>query len=216
VGVVKVDASSLLHSSTTHDHQSSSMFVSVAVPVPFLDALTYRVPDDVARPARGARVLVPLGARTVTGCVIHADAAAPGDDVACRAIVEVLDDEPFVPEAVLDLALWVADYYAAGPGEAIASAMPPGSWVESERHVAITAQGAAVVAEGARGLPPAQAAALRVLAGLNPSRRLTLRGVRGWNRSPPSCGRSWPKAWPTPRTCCGDAARRSATSASPP
>jgi primosomal protein N' (replication factor Y) (superfamily II helicase) len=140
------------------------MFVSVAVPVPFLDALTYRVPDDVARPARGARVLVPLGARTVTGCVIHADAAAPGDAVACREIVEVLDDEPFVPQAVLDLALWVADYYAAGPGEAIATAMPPGSWVESERHVAITEQGAAVVANGARGLPSAQAAALRVLA----------------------------------------------------
>ena len=41
--------------------------VSVAVPVPALDALTYRVPDGLDVPAVGARVLVPLGARRLTG-----------------------------------------------------------------------------------------------------------------------------------------------------
>jgi primosomal protein N' len=43
---------------------------SVAVPVPFLDILTYRVPDGVPLPARGARVVVPLGKRSVTGIVV--------------------------------------------------------------------------------------------------------------------------------------------------
>ena len=42
-------------------------FVSVAVPVPFLDLLTYKVPDGLDPPARGARVVVPLGKRVVTG-----------------------------------------------------------------------------------------------------------------------------------------------------
>ncbi len=51
--------------------------VSVAVPVPALDLLTYRVPDGLAIPAVGARVLVPLGSRRLTGVVVHASAPAP-------------------------------------------------------------------------------------------------------------------------------------------
>jgi len=43
----------------------------VAVPVPALDLLTYLVPDSFDLPAVGARVLVPLGSRRVTGCVVR-------------------------------------------------------------------------------------------------------------------------------------------------
>ena len=50
-------------------------FVSVAVPVPTLGLLTYRVPDDLDPPAIGARVVVPLGTRTVTGIVVSRDVA---------------------------------------------------------------------------------------------------------------------------------------------
>jgi len=44
--------------------------VQVAVPVPQLDALTYSVPDDLPDPVIGARVLVPLGKRVLTGIVV--------------------------------------------------------------------------------------------------------------------------------------------------
>ncbi len=44
----------------------------VAVPVPALDLLTYRVPEAMAVPVPGARVVVPLGARRVTGIVVDA------------------------------------------------------------------------------------------------------------------------------------------------
>ena len=44
--------------------------VRVAVPVPALDALTYRVPEDLTLPVAGARVLVPLGKRIITGLVV--------------------------------------------------------------------------------------------------------------------------------------------------
>ncbi len=44
--------------------------ISVAVPVPGLGALTYTVPDEMPMPPAGARVLVPLGNRTVTGIVL--------------------------------------------------------------------------------------------------------------------------------------------------
>ncbi len=46
-----------------------------------------------------------------------------------------------MPPGVVSLALWVADYYACGPGEAMAAAMPPFAWVESEWRVRITEAG---------------------------------------------------------------------------
>ena len=45
--------------------------IAVAVPVPMLDALTYGVPDGFPMPTIGARVLVPLGQRTLTGIVVR-------------------------------------------------------------------------------------------------------------------------------------------------
>jgi primosomal protein N' (replication factor Y) len=55
----------------------------------------------------------------------------------------VLDATPFLPADVVDLAAWVADYYACGIGDAIATAMPPRAWIESERHARITDAGEA-------------------------------------------------------------------------
>ena len=112
--------------------------VAVAVAVPFLPALTYRVPDNEAVPPVGARVVVPLGPRLVTGCVVpfagsdrdgeycsqgHVPSVATPERL--RELAESLDAEPYLPSEVIDLALWVAEYYACGPGEAIATAMPP-------------------------------------------------------------------------------------------
>src|SRR5262245_42371075 len=112
--------------------------VQVAVPVPALDALTYAVPDDRREPPPGARVLVPLGNRTITGVSLAADRspltadraplAAEVDSV--KSLIDVIDEEPFLPADVLALVSWVAEYYACGIGEALAAAMPPRSWVE--------------------------------------------------------------------------------------
>ena len=51
--------------------------IAVAVPVPSLDALTYSVPDAFALPSIGARVLVPLGNRALTGIVVGIVDPAP-------------------------------------------------------------------------------------------------------------------------------------------
>jgi len=122
--------------------------IAVAVPVPGIGALTYAVPDEFPDPPVGARVLVPLGSRTVTGVRLGSDTcltpAAGSDGVGdLKPLIDVLDAEPFLPPDVVDLAAWVADYYACGVGEAIATAMPPRAWVESERHAAITEAGEA-------------------------------------------------------------------------
>ena len=152
--------------------------VAVAVPVPALDTLTYSVPDEFPAPAIGARVLVPLGSRTMTGVVVgpdpgsgtrdreNADRAllSPGPESttaeagslnsepapaspppetgsAIKQIVDVLDADAFLPPDIITLARWVAEYYACGTGEAIATAMPPRAWIESERYAQITGVG---------------------------------------------------------------------------
>ena len=95
-------------------------------------------------PPVGARVRVPVGKRAVVGCVVGHDAALDADTTA-RDVVAVLDDEPFLPPAIVELCGWVADYYMAGYGDAIAAAMPPGSRRDdaskTQRIVAATAHG---------------------------------------------------------------------------
>jgi primosomal protein N' (replication factor Y) len=122
--------------------------IRVAVPVPSLEALTYGVPADFADPPHGARVLVPLGNRLITGIVLGRAAEASEEDAgpgaearAVKDLVDVLDGQPFLPADVVTLASWVAEYYACGAGDAIGAAMPPRAWVESERYARITDAG---------------------------------------------------------------------------
>ncbi len=127
--------------------------IAVAVPVPGLGPLTYELPDGFPVPAVGARVLVPLGKRAVTGIVLSPQSSIPNLQSPIsnlqspisnlHPLTDVLDSEAFLPPDVVDLAVWVADYYACGVGEAITTAMPPRAWIESERHAAITDAGEA-------------------------------------------------------------------------
>jgi primosomal protein N' (replication factor Y) len=57
--------------------------------------------------------------------VVDPDAPPPPQGTKTKELGETLDATPYVPSAVVDLALWVADYYAAGPGDALALAVPP-------------------------------------------------------------------------------------------
>jgi primosomal protein N' (replication factor Y) len=144
--------------------------IRVAVPVPALEALTYGVPEELGEPSLGARVLVPLGNRTLTGVVIESGLGTyqqsetgsgtrdpesdrtpePADPASripnpgtVKSVFDVLDATSFLPADVVALAAWVSEYYACGAGEAIAAAMPPRAWVESERHAQMTAAGGA-------------------------------------------------------------------------
>jgi primosomal protein N' (replication factor Y) (superfamily II helicase) len=132
--------------------------IRVAVPVPALAALSYGVPDQFSDPCIGARVLVPLGPRVVTGVVVGSDnGTGPAEEGSrvrqeqaggradVKPIIDLLDDTPFLPEDVVSLAGWVAEYYACGHGEAISTAMPPlsgsASAFRTVRVANLTAQG---------------------------------------------------------------------------
>ena len=116
--------------------------VSVAVPVPALGCLSYTVPDSLPVPGVGARVLVPLGARVLTGCVVEQEVeATSGQTGALKPLIDLLDESPFLPSDVVRLAVWVSSYYACGIGEAVSAAMPPKALLASERRAQLTGAG---------------------------------------------------------------------------
>jgi primosomal protein N' (replication factor Y) len=101
---------------------------SVAIPRPIRRLFTYEIPPALLdRCRRGVRVVVPFGRSRLTGYLLDLDprsveSAAPPFPL--RQVEEVLDQEPILDEAVLDLTRWAADYYVASWGEMIRAALP--------------------------------------------------------------------------------------------
>ena len=125
-------------------------------------------------PVVGARVVVPLGSRIVTGVVMDDAPAVNGTHVSdvpiktLKPIRQVLDAYAFVPADVIALARWTAEYYAAGPGDTITAVLPPkarGGRADAHktmRVAAITVAGLEALA--ARRLTAKQCDALALLA----------------------------------------------------
>jgi primosomal protein N' (replication factor Y) len=78
---------------------------------------TYEVEDDVGK---GAVVAIRFGNARRRGVVVDADAEAPPDvePVAAEKVLETL------PPALVDLALWLSDYYGSTPARALALIAP--------------------------------------------------------------------------------------------
>jgi primosomal protein N' (replication factor Y) len=159
--------------------------ISVAVPVPHLDPLTYIVPERFGElPPLGARVRVPVGSRLVTGCVVGHDATLD-DGAKARDVAEVLDREPFLSRSILELCRWVADYYMAGVGDAIGVALPPtsrrASGYRTHRVVAATPHGLSAVGSnpGQNGVRPGSDPVLPPNPVLTPKQREALQQLAG-------------------------------------
>lgn len=97
------------------------MLVDVALPVPVPRTFTYRVEKGEA--VVGMRVLVPFGRRRMIGWVVgHPTTADEG--VRIRSVSSVLDEAPNLPDELLRLCRWVADYYMAPLGQVLRTALP--------------------------------------------------------------------------------------------
>ena len=86
---------------------------SRAVARPF----TYEVPDDVSK---GAIVQVGWGGSTTRGVVVEVGVEAPAG-IKLAAVGKVLDA---IPETLVDLGLWIADYYGTTPARALEPSRP--------------------------------------------------------------------------------------------
>jgi len=80
-------------------------------------AFTYEVPEGVGK---GAVVQIRLGRSTTRGVVVEIGVPAP-QGVTVAPAGAVLDE---IPPALVDLALWVADYYGTTPARALELVAP--------------------------------------------------------------------------------------------
>jgi primosomal protein N' (replication factor Y) len=116
---------------------TTEALVEVAVVLPLAETFTYRDPRGV-RPLLGTQVVVPFGARMVTGFVVGHCETAPGP---VRDIEEVVGEGPVVDEEILELCRWAAAYYLAPLGELLRAALPQGERAEAARRLRLTESG---------------------------------------------------------------------------
>lgn len=111
---------------TRNENSSNPAVCRVSLPRPVLQDFAYSVPADlVGRVRPGVRVRVPFGPRREIG-LVNAVGAAEDAPAKLRPLLEVLDEEPLLDPALLDLCRWIADYYAAPIGFVHRAALPPG------------------------------------------------------------------------------------------
>ena len=114
--------------------------LEVAVALPVQGTFTYRDPRPGVAAPIGAQVVVPFGARTVTGFVV-ARAAAGAGGAATRDIDEIVAGEPPFDEAMIGFCRFAADYYQAPLGEVLRAALPQGEQASATRAVRLTETG---------------------------------------------------------------------------
>ncbi len=102
------------------------MFAEVVVNVPGLTSTySYSIPDDLRdQLTAGHLVTVPFGGRRAQGVVVGLSDAAPVAEM--KAIEGLVDPEPVLTRAQLDLAYWIAHTYLAPLIECLTLMLPPG------------------------------------------------------------------------------------------
>ncbi len=111
------------------------MFAEVVFPLPFRNAFTYAIPENLEEAVKiGVRVVVPFGKRTLTGYVINITETTKVEK-GIKKIRDVLDELPIFSEKSLEFYRWVSEYYISSLGEAIKNSIPYGSEIESKKIV---------------------------------------------------------------------------------
>jgi primosomal protein N' (replication factor Y) len=103
-------------------HPRRANLVEIAVMAAIRNTLTYLVPDSLTVQP-GQRVQVPLATRKATGIVLRVGSSLP-PGIQARPILRLLDDEPVLTPELLELGLWIADYYVAPIGEVFRAMLP--------------------------------------------------------------------------------------------
>ncbi len=113
-----------------HDVTTSIVrYAEVAVPLHVFQTFTYRLSPEQSVDAQvGARVVVPLGRSVVTAYIVGLTDEPPENlaEIDIKDAQTLVDSTPVCTPEILQLARWVADYYACPLGEVIKAALPPG------------------------------------------------------------------------------------------
>lgn len=98
----------------------------VAVPVPLRRLFDYQVPSSINPISlkKGARVLVPFGARKLVGILLSVDAQTLISHTQLKPMFALIDQAPVISQAVFKLCQWAADYYHYPLGEVLLQTLP--------------------------------------------------------------------------------------------
>jgi primosomal protein N' (replication factor Y) len=112
-------------------------YCDVSLPVPLDQCFTYRLPETLRhRVQPGCRVLVPFGARKLTGVVLKlSDEPLAGP---AREVLRLLDEEPVLDSALLSLGHWISQYYCAPLGEVLRSMTPLSGEIRKTKLYSLT------------------------------------------------------------------------------
>src|SRR5215471_3839848 len=126
----------------------SERLCNVAVAVPLRTTFTYKIPARLAADVQpGSRVLVPFRKRSTVGVVTEFVTAAP-PGTRLREIQKALDLVPALTQKLLELGLWIANYYVAPIGEVYRAMLPPLTELRARQQVVITEAGRAAADAG--------------------------------------------------------------------
>ena len=147
------------------DAETTGRFVGVALDVPVDTLFTYRVPPAQEHRARpGHRVVVPFRRSRRTGIIVEVQTKPDIERV--LNVHDVPDAEPVLDEGLIALGRFVARYYGASLGEALAAMVPRGIRKRGSGRLRLRARLAPGVEVEPSEVPPTapQARVLRVLA----------------------------------------------------
>jgi primosomal protein N' (replication factor Y) len=124
----------------------------VAVFAPVDRLFDYAVPPALSGQVRaGARVWAPFGGRSLEGVVTALD---PPDALVDARPLERLIDAPAIAADLVQLAVWMSQYYCAPPGEVMRLMVPAGGQARQRRKLSVTAEGRALAAQLGGALEP--------------------------------------------------------------
>jgi len=111
----------------TKSAEEPGAYAEVAFNLPLDRTYSYVVPRDLAAGlCPGKRVEAPLGRRREVGYCVAVSPERPSTDAELKPVYSVIDAEPLLDAHMLELTRWVAEYYFAGWGEALETALPAG------------------------------------------------------------------------------------------
>src|SRR6516164_11045327 len=97
-------------------------FCDVALPVPLDATFTYRIPEGLAEPCVGGRVIVPFREKRLCGVVNELHDREPR--FTAKSVQRVLDATSALTPDLMELGRWIAQYYIAPIGEVFRTMLP--------------------------------------------------------------------------------------------
>lgn len=117
------------HSAKTARAPEASIILRLAVPSPLRRLFDYLPPDtlDPARAASlapGIRIAVPFGPRTLVAILVSVQTSSNVPEGKLKKVLHLIDEQPLLPESLMELYVWAAQYYQHPPGEVFQAMLP--------------------------------------------------------------------------------------------